>query len=209
MISLRHPLRAKALDSLIFIDELAVHISRWHSNLTNDWFDTIDKLAKESGCGDYDIENSIRSNFYPSIEDFQCEIHHIYNALLVAICNICDSAIEKIKSSKNIKIPKGRDSVSFICRRCNFKLSTEAWAAYKEYSILIRPLRNQIVHNNFGTARKIELLNKMLAQNASIICDNGSYYITDHTFIQSSASKARCFLENLFDKLGYQTKLNN
>lgn len=196
----RDPVTAKVDDRADFIrnllDEYPAFIKSWENDKTVEF----KRIAKEYADGDIEVEQSVYSSFLSAFDDDYVKKDIFYQSIFLMCYSYYESCIALLSKNVNAK-----ERIKAICRTKSIILSKEAQEAIDYIQGDINDIRNNICHNNFGTFRKSDVLNKISAQKIGLEYNNATLTIHDPQIITDVLDKMHMVLHELCEKLGYKS----
>lgn len=208
MFAIQHPIRRLIDSQYEFFKSMVDRFPQ----LLNEWVETqlleVEKQAKDYAQGDYDVFITTYNSEIARIEPCDDEELLFNQAMLIMVYSFYESMLNRIvKEMSNGEI---KSTPSAIARKSGVVLE----AFYRDISSylyhVIRPIRNQLCHNNSGTifARddkeadldRIEELKKQ----GHIRIEDDIIYIMDRLFIHDVLDKEYKLLIKLADICGFK-----
>ena len=200
-VSLRDPIKAKIDDRVSFIKYLLQEypslLDKWEKDAQKE----METYADECADGDEDIRLSVLSNYMNAFNENENRKDMFYQAMLVMAFSHYESAVALFSRHSNPK-----ESIRAICASKNITLSPETQSYVDYLQKDINDLRNNIAHNNFGTYRKIDTLNKLAEKWDGVHYSDDTITLTDSAIIEDALEKMHHVLSELCDKLGYRNR---
>lgn len=200
-VSLRDPIKAKIDDRVSFIKYLLQEYPSLLDKWEKDTQKEMETYADECAGGDEDIRLSILSNYMKAFDGNENRKDMFYQAILVMAFSYYESAVTLLSQHANSK-----EHIKAICASKNITLSAETQRHIDYLQEDINALRNNIAHNNFGTYRKIDTLNKLAEKWDGVHYSDDTITLTDSAIIEDALEKMHHVLSELCDKLGYRNR---
>ncbi len=160
----------------------------------------VEDIAKSVAEGDDEVYYSVYSNEIQRIE------HCSYEAMLIMVYSYYESTLFRLAKEKDVDSPRP----SKIAEKIGANVDNELLQISNFLYNTVRPLRNELCHNNSGTlfeeSSQEEQANiRNLTQNNVISIDNERITIIDRGFIKQTLDDEYKLLLKLADICGYKT----
>lgn len=203
-------------DFLALIEDRGRFIERifdLYPQLFEDWkkeqITLFQQEAKNYAQGDKEVEMSIFSSLSASIDDTLDFSNLFYQALLLLSYAHYESTITALATELVIKLPH-KTLVNSICKFKNHTLSQKSKQALEFIENTLKPLRNNICHNNSGTLRNQDKIKGIASRTNSIslnnIFDKETISITSPELIEEALKHIHILLKELCDITGHRVK---
>jgi len=160
----------------------------------------IEEEAAQVACGDKEIEASICSSMYVAAFEDDGELqNNFYQSMLLMVVSYYESIITLFA-----KETRSEDNIHAICTKKSITLSTETRTNIGYIEEEVNALRNNVCHNNFGTPRKRDVLEKIANKSDEIHFHDDVISITGPNYILNVLNKESEILLELADRLGYK-----
>lgn len=203
-LRLQHPIRAIITDTYRFLSSM---IERFPA-LLEDWMaeqeQEVDTFAKEFSEGDPEIYRSTYLSQIQRIEPCYYEIELFNQSMLIMTYSYYESIIYRLAKETG-----SENRPSSIATKAGSTLDEESLKVSSYLFETIRPLRNELCHNNNGTLfveateNEISNIRELEKEKIISICD-GKITIFDRDFISQTLEKEYKLLHNLADICGYK-----
>lgn len=201
-ISIRHPFVAQIDDRAKYLEDLTREypsfLHRWESLEEKEF----SKIADDNANGDDEVRQSIYNQLLTSLEDDEYRKNIFYQALLIMCFSYYESSISFLCKKIGAK-----DTIKSICRAKNITLSDKVQEKVNYINECIKPLRNNLCHNNFGTFRNFEVLTRLAQEKKGLYFDREILTITNSDFIIEVIDCMHNILKELCEQLGFKTKI--
>ena len=200
--SIRDPLLAKIKDKASIIAQLILSypklLEEWEIEQENKFRNE----AKEIAEGDNEIESSIYRQLISTFDDDEDLRDVFYQSMLLMSVSYYESMVNLLS-----KEAKTKDLILAICAKRNITLSPEVLSDIEYIDDEVMALRNNICHNNSGTPRKTDLINRIANSSEEISFTNDVISITGPNYILDVLKKEVGILTEIAKKLGHKNKL--
>lgn len=156
------------------------------------------KVAKECACGDYEVERSVSFSLMPNYDDSFGLLNVFYQAILIMCYSYYESCVAVLEKKAKLN---SKELIEAICRTKNITLSEDVKKYVDYLQTDVNLIRNNITHNNFGTYRGIEKMEKISKKNIGFQYIENKM-IVDKNFVIEILDKIYLVLCELSDKLG-------
>ncbi|MBR3532241.1 MAG: hypothetical protein IKN83_12865 [Bacteroidaceae bacterium] len=187
-ITARDMLLAQVEDSFVFLKHLIEEYPLLSKKKDEETIIFFKKEAEEIAEGDSEIYNSVYSTLLSYLEDSDFKKDLFYQAMVMLVYSFYERIIRSLADKANEST-----LIDAICKAKGITLSNEAIKAKEDINSNIRILRNQIVHNNFGTLKHNDDLKRMSKDWPEINCSD-SISILGSDFILDSLKKEKLVL---------------
>lgn len=206
MFSVRHPLKARIEDQASFLE---VMLERFPF-LLDEWkgkqLDLFRKLAKEISNDDIGIEMEQYNQMANSLDNVEFERNIFYQAMMVMVCSYYESILIRIFKEEALKKISPIKIIETLCKVKDIELSDECWKKVRFLDNYIRPLRNQLCHNNNGTPKNEDVLKEIAKTYRGVIFEEGEIRISERNIVEDVLNTAHEILSELSEKLSYKTQ---
>ncbi len=206
MISVRHPIKARIEDQssflFILLEKFPFLIDEWEKRCLDDFRKTSKDISNE----DTEIGIDCYNQMVESLGDKENECNIFYQSMLIMVCSYYESILIRILKEESLKNIKPTEIIKKLREVKNIRLSEECLEKMKYLDDYIRPLRNQLCHNNNGTPKNVEILKKIAKTNDNVNFEDGEIRITQKDIVVKSLDMAYYILSELSEKLGYKTQ---
>lgn len=208
MIAITHPIKQMINSQYGFLSSM---LDRFPS-LLDEWIEKqkveVEQLAKEYAMGDDEVYRDTY-NFEISRIDPCYDEELLFNqAMLIMVYSYYESILCRLAKECDVK----EESPSAIAAKQNASIDGEYLKISTFLFNTMRPLRNQLCHNNNGTLyvmskdEEIENINKLI-QKKYISEDDERIYITNRKFIKQVLDGENKLLLKLAEICGFRTTL--
>lgn len=206
MIAIPHPIRRMIEDQHVFLSYMLDDYPR----LLDEWITKQEKevedIAKSVAEGDDEVYYSVYSNEIQRIEHCSYEEELFNQAMLIMVYSYYESTLFRLAKEKDVDSPRP----SKIAEKIGANVDNELLQISNFLYNTVRPLRNELCHNNSGTlfeeSSQEEQANiRNLTQNNVISIDNERITIIDRGFIKQTLDDEYKLLLKLADICGYKT----
>lgn len=205
MISVRHPIRARIEDQssflFILLEKFPFLIEEWEKRCLDDFR----KASKDISDEDTEIEIDCYNQMAESLGDKENECNIFYQSIMIMVCSYYESILIRILKEEGLKNIKPAEIIKELCKVKNIQLSEECLEKMQYLDDYIRPLRNQLCHNNNGTPKNVKILKKIAETNDDVNFEDGEIRIIQKDFVAKSLNRVYSVLSELSDKLDYKT----
>jgi hypothetical protein len=182
--------------------------------IISDYNKQVEKEAKKTAMDNADGDNEVYMSIYNSeIARYNTnDIDVIFNqSMLIMVYAYYESLLFRIAKENGLGRKKARPSV--IACKYNSTLKNEYLKISDYIYYTIRPLRNELCHNNNGTlfsnCEKEEKMRIKELEELKYICiTDGDIYIRDKDFVKDVLAKEHKLLLELANICGYKTLKN-
>lgn len=154
----------------------------------------LEKIAKDYADNDKEIEASTLSSLREQLYFTEETPDLYYQALLILSYSHFESSITALAKKCSCQV-----SVDAICETTHHDLSSQSRKALDFIRNRIRTIRNNIVHNNFGTIRQEQEIIDITKDYQCLIFDGESITIVSPKIIEDTLQKLRILLRELND----------
>lgn len=165
-IALRHPITARVADRANFLrcllKEYPIFLDEWENTTEKEFA----QIAKDNADGDTETESTIYSSLCFAFNDNADRMNMFYQSVFLMCYSYYESCVALLSKEMNAK-----ENIRAVCKSKRISLSEESLKAIDYLQNDIKGLRNNICHNNFGTYRKTDTLDRLSKQNAGFDCD--------------------------------------
>ena len=208
MFAIQHPIRRLIDSQYEFFKSMVDRFPQ----LLNEWVETqlreVEKQAKDYAQGDYDVFINTYHSEIARIESCDDEELLFNQAMLIMVYSFYESMLNRIV--KEISNGEIKSTPSAIAIKYNVELDTSDNDISSFLFHVIRPIRNQLCHNNSGTifARDdkeadLERIEELKKQE-HIRIEDDIIYIMDRLFIHDVLDKEYKLLIKLADICGFK-----
>ncbi|MBO4614100.1 MAG: hypothetical protein J5709_03205 [Bacteroidales bacterium] len=177
-----------------------------YPKLLEDWnkdlFAQLKNEAIQEACGDKEVEESIFSEKTKTLDDEEDLKNIFYQSMLLMVVAYYESVVTLFAKHAN-----SGEIIKAICSKKNIELSKESLDDVEYIDEEVNALRNNVCHNNSGTPRKTDVLQRISNNSKDIHFNGDMISITGPNYILSVLEKETKILLELADKLGYKNKL--
>lgn len=209
MFSIQHPIRRMIYSQYQFLKSMIDTFPQ----LLNEWVETqrqeVDSLSKVCAQGDYDVYRTIYNSEISRIDNCVDEELLFNQAMLIMVYSFYESFLNRISKEINLDVSNAMPSKI----ACKNEVVLDDY--YKDISSflfhVIRPIRNQLCHNNSGTLfsredKETDIVKiKDLHRHNHIQIEDGVIYIVDKSFIHDILDQEFKLLVKLSDICGFKT----
>lgn len=201
VIAVRNPIKAKIEDRASFLkhllQEYPVLLEKWEKETERE----MESFAEECAEGCDEICTSVLSQCMHAFDDDESRKDMFYQAVFLMSFSYYESTVALLSSKT-----KTREHIKAICKSNNISLTVESEKDIDYIQDEINALRNNIIHNNMGTYKKVDTLKNLAKKWNGLHYENDSIWFTDPEIIEDAINKMHHVLSELCDKLGYKTK---
>ncbi len=167
-------------------------------------YDEIKNFAKENSDGDPDVELSISHSELRRL-DIADELPNLfYQACLIVAFSHFESTICKLANTHRKQ--NTQEQIQEICEKSEKTLSKEAKEAKEWIENEAKMVRNNLCHNNSGTAREAKLMKHIAMIEKGVIFEDGMISITTPDYTSKFLEKSKILLDELCNMTGHSVK---
>lgn len=210
MIAIPHPIRRKIEDQYDFLCSM---LNRF-PHLLNAWIKQqvleVQNIAKETSEGDSEIYSTVYQSEISRFDSCYEEEQLFNQAMFIMAYSYYESILNRI--AKELEMSSSDARPSLIAKKVNVEILDSCKEVCKYLYCVIRPIRNQLCHNNNGTFFEREDKDvdadgiKALVTEGSISIEDKQVYIINRKLIQDVLDKEHQILLYLADICSYKTR---
>lgn len=168
----------------------------------------VEQMAKSVAGGDYEVYTSVYSSEISRVDTCYYEEELFNQSMLIMVYSYYESSLLRLARENNITTSR----VSSIAKKFGIRLNEELLRIADFLYSTIRPLRNQLCHNNSGTLfeRSDEIERgtiEELIKKEDISIDDGRITFINKDFIKQILEDEYKLLIKLAEICGYKTEL--
>lgn len=208
MISIPHHIRLLILNQYQFLSSMMKKFTLLHHKWIEEQERDAQVIANIESNGDNEVFHSVYQSEISKLDGCYDEEQLFHEAMFIMVYSYYESILMRIAKEEKLQSSRPSD----IARKHGNALERQYEDISTYFYNTIRPLRNQLCHNNNGTLFERSYDNKedeeknilKLVERNRIEIVDGRIYIKDSLFIQETLDKAYKLLIKLADICGYK-----